>query len=76
MPPVFTKFTSLQELKQQRCPLAEELFVAEKSEVLPVPAILQGISTAAEINRQTETKLLPSLVWFLHLTNPTVIFGE
>lgn len=44
--PLFTKFISLQELKQQYCPLAEERFAAEKSEVSPVPAVLQGVGTA------------------------------
>lgn len=61
-PPVFAKFISLQELKQQYCPLAEKLFAAEKSEVLPVPAMLQEIGTAVYITRQTKTKLLPNLV--------------
>lgn len=37
---VFIKFISLQELKQQHCPLAEELFLAEKSQALAVPAML------------------------------------
>lgn len=55
LPPVVTKFISLQELKQQHCPLAEKLLAAEKGEVLPVPAVLQGISTA--VTRQTETKI-------------------
>ncbi|XP_009318601.1 PREDICTED: rhophilin-2 [Pygoscelis adeliae] len=46
LPQVVTKFISLQELKQQYGPLAEELLAAGKSEALPVPAILQGIGTA------------------------------
>lgn len=46
LPLVVTKFISLQELKQQYGPLAEELLAAGKSEALPVPAILQGIGTA------------------------------
>lgn len=36
LPPVVTKFISLQDLKQQYCPLAEEQLAAEKSKVLPV----------------------------------------
>lgn len=71
---VFVKFVSLQERKQH-CPLAEELFLAEKSQALPVPAMLQGIATTLKITRETEAKLGPNHVWLPHLSNPTVIFG-
>lgn len=76
LPPVFTKFISFQDVKHQYHPLAKELFAAGKSEVVPGPAALRAVGTAVEITRQAETKLLLSLVLFLHLSNPTIIFGE
>lgn len=47
---VFIAFISLQKLVQQHCPLAKELFLAEKKWALPVPAMLQGITTSSYLS--------------------------